>query len=178
MDNISALQLVALRDVIKGSGDYNIRYIIRWYSKTFHTPLHVVEDLPIDDILQAFFEVRYEEMPDEMRHQEIVKLLETEEQKAARRKAEDEADAEGAEFAAQAEKQIVAKEAKKVQVEQKKADSFQKAADSIPDLVPVTTERPPPDIKIHPDIKMTFVEDNEFEDILDGGFGPPPKKPE
>lgn len=61
-----------------------MRRIFRWYSERFHTPLHLVEDIPLTDILQAFFEVQYEELDPEERHNLAIHLLETPEERAQR----------------------------------------------------------------------------------------------
>lgn len=60
-----AIRTVALRDVLDGADpDYVRRFQFRWYSKTFAVPLPDVADLPLQDVLQAFWEERYEEMRD------------------------------------------------------------------------------------------------------------------
>jgi len=62
MDVYKAIQLKALANVMLDESDveYRIRYISRWYSKTFHTPLSEVADIPFVELLQAFFEEKYE----------------------------------------------------------------------------------------------------------------------
>ncbi|CAB4127019.1 hypothetical protein UFOVP75_54 [uncultured Caudovirales phage] len=62
MDVYKAIQLKALANVMLDESDveYRIRYISRWYSKTFHTPLSEVDDIPFVVLLQAFFEEKYE----------------------------------------------------------------------------------------------------------------------
>jgi hypothetical protein len=42
--------------------DFFYRRVCRWYSKSFHTPLHEVEQLPWKNILLAYFEERFYEM--------------------------------------------------------------------------------------------------------------------
>jgi hypothetical protein len=42
--------------------EYYLRRIFRWYSKTFATPLHEVEELPLSDVLQHYWEEHYEDM--------------------------------------------------------------------------------------------------------------------
>lgn len=181
MFDVESLRLVAMRAVIGGDDEYNIRYILRWYSRSFHTPLHVVEsDLPLEEVLQHYFEVRYEDMPLEERHQEIQRLLETEEERRRKRRLEDAEDAEADDFVKLTEKQIqgapktpMAQAASEIQ---SLAKNMQAAAGSIP--VPTVPEVIPeiPE-KLPPDIKMTFVDDDAFDELLDGGFGPPDRKP-
>jgi hypothetical protein len=79
MDQIRALQIIALKEVLSEnqSKDFQLRSIFRWYSKTFHTPLHVVEGLPEFDVLQAYFEDHYETLNNSNEGQgHIQKLLE------------------------------------------------------------------------------------------------------
>jgi hypothetical protein len=79
MDQIRALQIIALKEVLSKtpSSDFQTRMVCRWYSKTFHTPLHIVESLPEFDVLQAYFEDQYETLNDSNEGQaQIQKLLE------------------------------------------------------------------------------------------------------
>jgi len=55
-------QTEALFDVLNKSNAYFFRRIVRWYSTTFHTPLHIVESLPWYEILQHYYESQYEKM--------------------------------------------------------------------------------------------------------------------
>jgi len=63
-----AVQLIALRDVWlrhidkADDPDYNRRKIFRWYSSRFSTPLHVVETLPLLDVLRSYWEDCYESL--------------------------------------------------------------------------------------------------------------------
>lgn len=41
--------------------DYQLRRVFRDYSARFHTPLHVVETLPLEDVLTHYWEAYYEE---------------------------------------------------------------------------------------------------------------------
>lgn len=97
-----------MAEVLRGEGDYNLRTIFRWYSKTYCTPLHQVEDLPLEDVLQTYFETRFEEMEDHDRLQLIGKMLITEEELAAMKKQEDAGDADAWEYGQQALKEAAA----------------------------------------------------------------------
>ena len=80
MDTIRALQLIALKNLLgEQSEEARWRQICRWYSKTFATPLHVVEDLPRLDILQHYIEENYENLQDAELHLEADRLLTPEE---------------------------------------------------------------------------------------------------
>jgi hypothetical protein len=73
-----ALRLVAMRNVLakEPSNDYTMRYISRWYSEKYHTPLHVVDSLPRHDVLLAYYETVYSEMRDDpKREQELNEQL-------------------------------------------------------------------------------------------------------
>lgn len=77
----SDVRTVALRDVLGQRGDYVLRRIYRWYSKTFATPLHLVEELPLEWILQHYFECMWEKLePDEIQEEKRKILLTVEEQ--------------------------------------------------------------------------------------------------
>lgn len=77
MNYHTAIRLAAMAAVKKPDNDYDVRVIHRWYSKTFHTPLHLVSELDQDDVFQAYWESHYEEMEEERREEEIALLLET-----------------------------------------------------------------------------------------------------
>ena len=88
MDTLEAIQLEALRAVMEEDAEYLVRRILRWYSSTYHTPLHTVEDLPLEYVLQQFFEVNIEGMTKAQRKKLALELAETKEEKLAREKAE------------------------------------------------------------------------------------------
>ena len=91
MDVYTAIRLNALSAVLSGDEqEYVFRYIFRWYSKTFATPLHLVEELPIEDVLTAYYETKYEDMKEPELDMEKASLLETDEEKTARLRKEDE----------------------------------------------------------------------------------------
>jgi len=100
MDGVRDLQTLALHAVLKKTGAYNLRYIFRWYSQRFHTPLHVVEALPLEDVLRHYYECEYEDLePHEIAN--AIKLLSlTDEELARLRKEEDAEDADSFELVA------------------------------------------------------------------------------
>jgi hypothetical protein len=181
VNNIKAIKTLAMAAVVSENDDYNLRYVQRWYSKEYSTPLADVEDIPVPDLLQTYFEVRYEDMAATDRKQEIERLLETEEEHRLRCREEDAEEASLAEFAKQIE--INAKKAaptkmqdavtqiqgalggladviKKAQGLDKKDDMKLKAAD-----FEKASNGPPP-----PDINFKFIETSE--DFLDEPCGP------
>jgi hypothetical protein len=93
-DDFDAIRIRALRGVWKPDYEASLRRIFRWYSEKFHTPLHEVQDLPIEDVLLNWFEVHYESLEPDEKHNLAIHLLETPEERrrreAADRSAEDE----------------------------------------------------------------------------------------
>jgi len=69
------LQLLAMQAVVKEVGDYNLRHIMRWYSRTFHTPLHMVEDIPLEDVLRHYYEVQFEDLEEPELSAQIERLV-------------------------------------------------------------------------------------------------------
>lgn len=181
MNIYEAIRFAALRNVVKeGDLDYAMRKIFRWYSKTFHTPLHVVEELPTEYILQHYWESQYEDLDEQKLEQETVILTKTEAQKKAEDKAWDAEQAEEVEFAKVAAAMPV------------------KIADLKPEPTKPLVPEPPPaptqlentvekvnqlteilsNIKeLPPDVHMSFVSEEEMEDLMGDDSIPFPKKP-
>lgn len=96
------LELVALRDVYLSklrkydqvSPDFDVRKIFREYSKIFHTPLHVVQTLPIEDVALAWLEEVFESYTVEDLRQEATEMLRDPGALEFLRRREDEQDAE------------------------------------------------------------------------------------
>lgn len=84
IENLNPLRIQALRGVWKPDHDSTLRRVFRWYSEKFHTPLHEVPDLPLEDILLNWFEVHYEQMEPEEKHNLGLELLETPEERRKR----------------------------------------------------------------------------------------------
>jgi hypothetical protein len=90
-------QTIALANVLSKDEDkdldYSIRQIFRKYSEVFLTPLHEVQELPLEFVLTNYYEYLYEDWvkddkPDilAMLEQERVRLSETFEERLAREK--------------------------------------------------------------------------------------------
>lgn len=76
MDWLRFLRLIALRNVVVGRDQSaHWRKVARWYSKTFATPLHVVDELPEFDVWQAYLEDRADGLDDAEIHKEIEDVL-------------------------------------------------------------------------------------------------------
>lgn len=165
---VEDLKAVAMYSVISEGNEYVLRNIFRWYSKEFATPLHIVESLPLDDVLRHYYEVHFSELNDQERAEEIDRILLTEEKLRQRKTQEDADDADAYEFGKAAEQAEKIKEQKKAK--EKKPDPPSAPA-SLPDVSLKDLKELPPDI----DIK--FIDsDDEIESMLNGSFGPPSKK--
>ena len=85
---VKAARLLALKSVLDPDEEYYLRRVFRWYSRTFHTQLHLVPDLPLEDILEAYYESVYEDVasdddPSKI-NEAIQELTETEEERSKR----------------------------------------------------------------------------------------------
>lgn len=81
MDLYRDLRLLALANVLaEDDSEYSIRKVFRWYSKEFFTPLHMVEDLPLDEIMTHYYESHYEALEGQDVQEEISQLMLTPEE--------------------------------------------------------------------------------------------------
>jgi len=159
MDILEAIKAKALNSVLKRDGDYNGRFVRRWYSRTFHTPLHIVERIPTLDLFEHYYESEFEALEPEERHAAIADILITPEQRRADSLLEAASDAGTEELM----KIAVAEEAKREKDEPK--------PEAASDGQNVQTTLPP-------DIKMTFIseDDLEKESAGWGSLAPPEKR--
>lgn len=121
MDDLEAVKILALRAVLKPTSDptYRIRQIFRWFSKTFHTPLAEVEAMPLEDVLQHYFESDYEQMVEDTSLSpfidiELAKLAETDHEKMLRERKEAETQVSDDEFHKMVQKKEEARKNKPV----------------------------------------------------------------
>ena len=171
MNGASAIRAQALLAVLKPDQDYEVRRILRWYSKTFFTPLPVVEEMPFDDVLRDYFECHFEEMEEDALEQIRLDLIETDEDRNKRLRAIDEEKADADEYA-----RIVRQE-EEVR-ERTKASKKAAAPATLPTPKPqpmlsrsTTKESELPSVPasaLPPDISMSFMSDAEFEDEING----------
>lgn len=166
MDYYRALRLLAMRAVEKPDREANLRSIYRWYSRTFHTPLPQVEDLPIEEVLMTYYESTYEDLGDEERARELESLLETPQEAQEKRRRQDSERAEAYDFAiftAEEERRKQAAEQRKLSdLKPEEQRKFAKAPETTLPKIPIK------DLKeIPPDIEMKFVTNEEFEAELD-----------
>jgi hypothetical protein len=161
VDYSTALQVLALREVIdeNESPEYRIRKILRWYSKTFVTPLHIAEELPLEDILQHYYECNFEEMSEAERVDAVKQFCMTPEQRLAVKNAAEVKEEEFfKELEAEAAAQAAAPKKPKVVLPQK------------PLQAPSDALIPPPDS--NGEISMQFVDLKELEALAESdGLG-------
>jgi hypothetical protein len=155
-------------------------YIFRWYSREFSVPLPEVERQPVEEVLNHFFECRYEGMDDEALDDELKSLAETRAERLAREEREklDEEDAD--EFFKQAKAEPQVGLAKLGATPKRTLDAPMEDPDlDRPVLVPVMGERLPQGFQdivakmdsnlkeVPPEIKMEFVSEDELGNLDD-----------
>jgi hypothetical protein len=156
LDEFRAIQTRALADVLRGQDpeakqdpEYVLRGIHRWYSEKYHTPLHQVDDLPLEDVLRHYYEDHYEALAkdDPARlDAERRRLSMTEEELRRARWEEDAADADAEQYRREVEAEEAAEKEKTV----------------IPsDPAPRTA------VELPPDVHMTFPVDDLERDALE-----------
>ena len=154
MDMYIAIRLQALRDVLNPGRDVLIRRIHRWYSKTFNTPLSDAYDLPLEDILQAYFEEKYEQLDEADLERERRELTEPPELRRQKMQAVDAVEADDDEFIKMVQKQEAEKALKKAKEPAPQNKGF---------AIPKEVEMPRTVPQIPPDIQMIFEDPEEFE---------------
>jgi len=88
LDLLKAIRLCAVHSVKKRDADYTLRFVFRWYSEKFHTPLHEVEEIPLEILMEHYFECHYESLSEHELEEEIERLAETHAERLAREKKE------------------------------------------------------------------------------------------
>lgn len=163
MDNFTAIRISAFRAVTAPDQAYLIRKILRWYSKTFHTPLTAVEELPLEDVVRTYHEELFEEMSPEDREAERLLLLQTPEERLQKILAEEAEEAEMFQM-----RQILAQE----EAAKKKAPAPVKPGEIAPiaprppiKAMDKEQELPAPkkEKELPPGIEMKFMPDDDLE---------------
>jgi hypothetical protein len=174
-DVIREARLLAMAAVLNPDGEAWLRGVCRWYAGACCTPLHVVEaEIPMEKVLEAYFEAKYAQMEDEERDIEIHEIMMTaEERKQKKVEAAVAAEADDEFFnetVAEAERAKI----KNPSLAQNKKLTEEERSMQIP-LIPVmgshqplneqSMSRPQGLTEIPPDIKMVFSDDlDEFDD--------------
>lgn len=123
-----SLKILSFKEALSKEPSYEFsrRSIFRWYSKTFNTPLHVVNTLPIFDVFQAYYEDHYCDLVDSgdpmSIQRELADLSKTDEELIEERRKQDREDMEmGAlERSAMEDNRLADEQAKKNQVDKQK----------------------------------------------------------
>lgn len=150
----------------------------RWYSRSFSTPLQIVEDMDYVTLAQVYWECRYEDMDEGEREEERLNLLESPEKLRERIRAEEASEVEELLFEREAEEEqrIADQEARaqKLREVAKKADEaralLRKLGELAPEVEPEPQPEPPP-VKLEqlpPDVEFDFpIDDDEIPDMPD-----------
>lgn len=184
LEYYKALQVLALREVIKKepSPAYRMRQIFRWYSETFHTPLHLVEELPLFDIMRHYYEANYEKLKEDPvgLQEELIELSQNDEEAAAAKAKKDKEDFENWTFERDAEQEAKYQQAAKVKImaaqaaKPKQQPVFSPPSASLRARMSADDAPAAPDISKPPEptIKMSFIGLDELEELSNSdGFG-------
>lgn len=156
------LQLLAFHAVATDTNEYRLRFLMRWYSKTFATPLHLVPSIPLIHVLQAFWEEKYESLDEDELEEERLRLLETEDQRRVRLVKEDAERVESEAFFAAVNAQAVAKKLEEVNIPSQLPVKT-KERQPEPELS-APTERPP---RAEETVSLKFVPTDFFDELVD-----------
>lgn len=155
---VEATQILAMGSVVKGDGEFQLRAIMREYSKIFHTPLHVVEALPLEHVLRHFYEERYYHMEEEERAEACAKLAASKEDVTLEKRAEDANDAQASLWAMEEAAKAKSAPKKLVDVKPREKEFNVKDDRNAAQLVD-------PKMKVNDDkgdIEMKFLDDEAF----------------
>jgi hypothetical protein len=189
VDLLQALRLDALAGVlIEPKGELTeedrqrfLRRIFRWYSREFATPLHIVESLPVIDVLRHYYEAKVDAMDEDALEAERKLLIETDDERRARIRALEAEDIADDDWAQQVEKEIAAEAAAKKAASPKRAN-LPTPKDRDSSLGEAAGERPSPTLggsersreaslpaPVAPaGFKMEFANDDDFNRELEG----------
>lgn len=173
-DVLDIVRIKAMRATIKPDEESWIRRIQRWYSREFSTPLHMVGELPLEEVLLHYFEEMYEKLKPEERHDLAIKIIETPEEKEVREAEERKSEEELIEMAKADNDRIQAKLLRAKQT----LDSL-KEIDSVGPSKKSPIKRP---IKIPPksleaeEVQISFEEAPQSLGLDESAVGPPPKR--
>lgn len=173
MNYYDIFRYAALNSVLNPGTEYYMRLVTRWYSKTYHTPLHIVEEeVPLEDILLAYFEEKYEAMELDEREGVLAELTETDEQRVERLKKEDEEKVSEHIFtqmtATTIQKQDGSELDKAVPKLHKAAAKLTNALKNVGESLKEDMKKDPVEM---PEIDIKFVDDQEFEKLINGSGG-------
>lgn len=157
--------------VIEPDGDAFWRHLCRWYSQKFHTPLHIVEELPSDHLLTHYFETIYEDMEPDDRHDAIIFMLESPEERKEREIREQEAEDD---FMREAEAEVAEQNAKLKKDFKESVKNLSKT--SLKDKVNKEKEYLDRVEELEEKIEIKFMEDDQFDELAEQDMIPTRRK--
>jgi hypothetical protein len=192
IDMLKAVRVLAFRAVQAKESEYLFRYIMRWYSREFHTRLQDVEEIPIEEVLMHYFEDRYEHMSDEEIDEELGQLIETDAERIAREAKEELDRQDDDEFFEEMKAEAAAGNAKNATTPTDPSKKLEPDAPIVPVQMLGSSDwqtfpedgglpgKTGPIKPLPPDIKMEFVEPGAFDDLDEWDIMGPvkPKKDE
>lgn len=143
MDISRMIQLISMNNVLNQPPDYRLRLLQRWFSKTYYTPLYMVSDMSIEDLLMHYFESTYQDHTEEERQEIIEELLESDEARAERLQREEQlvtkTNKSDDDLIESLKKQSTIKkeEPKEVKIEKTETVNLNKKTEEIPELQPI-----------------------------------------
>jgi hypothetical protein len=155
-----AARVLALKSVLYPDDLYYLRRIFRWYSRNFHTPLHVVGELPLEDVLEAYYEDNYEHLTSDddptKLTEELQELTETDQQRFRREMLEQSVELDDEEYL----RQVMEEERAKTKNKLDKLEHNEK-----PPLTALggVNSSSLPNLSNMPDIKVTY--DENIDDL-------------
>ncbi len=180
MNIYEALKKLALKAVIAPDEAYEMRRIFRWYSRTFHTPLEEVEEIPIQKVLVHYFESEFENANEEQIEKFIRDMCESKEDKYKREMEEERLVVEDWLFLKSVEKTTKKPTNKENKLEDvvKATDRVTKAITSILKPRDKDATLPDDDTSLPPDVSISFSDDLDKDiEELDWSLFNKPKKP-
>lgn len=171
MDKLRVIRVLAAASVKARDMDYFIRHARRWFSDKLKTPYREVEAIPDEEVLQHFFEARYETMDEDDFDEEVERLCETEAETAAREASEENEKSKDDDWYQQVlreEKERLAKKkpaARETSFSDKDGPIATQPAYVMGSSLPTTFNDEPLRPKAE-DIKLEFVDEKEFEDLI------------
>ncbi len=191
IDLYKAERILAMREVLRHhdgnpSEEFWLREVFRWYSETFSTPLHLVETLPVQDVVRHYYESTYKKVVENENASDLLvelqDLCSTEEEQRIEAEKKARAAMDEWKFLKDTEAEEKAA-AEKRQKEPKKVPSTDSPGGK---LFSTPTPRQPSNMqqsrpggeteipfhKAEPDIKMSFIDLDELERFSESdGFG-------
>jgi hypothetical protein len=170
MNYYDAIMASALDAVMRETPDYVVRRIQRWYSAKFATPLMQVADIPFEVVLQHFYEEQYADLEPDDREKERIRLTESDEERAKRIAKEDEQSFEEHEF-------VKLQEALEMDRRNREGSAPKVETPKIPTGALPEAKLVTPSVAPIPEgITMKFMDEESFEDLLEGSGLTPPSK--